>query len=78
MNKVKGSFLRKLQDVYVFEYDRSQNLVFFSFKGLKEDKELKNIFYKIRLDGEESDVLLFFINRSDNVIFLDVMLKIFC
>lgn len=51
---------------------------FFSFKGLKEDKELKNIFYKIRLDGEESDVLLFFINRSDNVIFLDVMLKIFC
>lgn len=78
MNKVKGSFLRKLQDVYVFEYDRSQNSVFFSFKGLKEDKELKNIFYKIRLDGEESDVLLFFINRSDNVIFLDVMLKIFC
>lgn len=76
MNKVKGSFLRKLQDV--LEQDRSQNFVFFSFKGLKEDKELKNIFYKIRLDGEEFDVLLFFINRSDNVIFLDVMLKIFC
>lgn len=76
MNKVKGSSPRKSQDVP--EHDRSQNSASFSSKGSKEDKELKNILHKTRPDGEESDVSLSPINRSDNVTPSDVMLKTSC
>nr|XP_022340197.1 uncharacterized protein LOC111134927 isoform X2 [Crassostrea virginica] len=84
--KVLGSSPRKSQDMP--EHDRSQNSNLSSSKGSdyqREDSELKNFLLKsrpngekTRPDGEESDVSLSPINRSDNVTPSDVMLKTSC
>jgi hypothetical protein len=80
ISKVKGSSPRKpSQDSP--EQDQSQHSSSLSSKGSddqKDDNELKNILHKTRPDGEESDVSLSPINRSDNVTPSDVMLKTPC
>ncbi|XP_056016469.1 centrosomal protein of 192 kDa-like isoform X4 [Ostrea edulis] len=80
IHKVKGSSPRKTSQDSP-EQDKSQHSTSLSSKGSddqRDDPELKNILHKTRPDGEESDVSLSPINRSDNVTPSDVMLKTPC
>ncbi|XP_061162551.1 centrosomal protein of 192 kDa-like [Saccostrea echinata] len=81
INKIKGSSPRKSSQDSP-EHDRSQNSNSFTSKGSdpqrEDDTELKNILHKTRPDGEESDVSLSPISRSNNVTPSDVMLKTSC